>query len=133
MEKRVLFISGSLGMGHVTRDLAIARALRSRKPEIEIMWMAAHPANIAIQEAGERLLPERFSWADETAVAENAADGFRLKVLKYVFNIRKVWAAHLDVFRQVINDERFELIIGDETYEIAIALTAKKLLLDIPL
>lgn len=34
--KSVLFISGSLGLGHVTRDLAIANELRKQKSNIEI-------------------------------------------------------------------------------------------------
>ena len=78
------------------------------------------------------LLPEAYSWADETVVAEDAANGFHLNLLKYVFKIKKVWAEHLKVFRQVINNESFDLIVGDETYEIAIALTENKLVLDTP-
>lgn len=132
MKKRILFVSGSLGLGHVTRDLAISRALCMKRPEIELKWMAAHPANQVIREAGEQLLEEPYVWADETVVAENAARGFRLNLLKYAFKIRKVWAEDLEVFRQVINHERFDLIIRDETYEIAIALTENKLVLDIP-
>lgn len=132
MKKRILFISGSLGMGHVTRDLEIARALRARKSDVEIMWMAAHPANLAIREARERLLPEPYSWADETVVAENAARGFHLSLLKYAFKIREVWAEHLRVFRQAISRERFDLIIGDETYEIAIELNERRLVLNTP-
>jgi len=33
---RTLYISGSLGMGHITRDIAIAAQLRKLMPEIEI-------------------------------------------------------------------------------------------------
>ncbi|MFH0777499.1 MAG: glycosyltransferase [Candidatus Eisenbacteria bacterium] len=132
MKKRILFISGSLGMGHVTRDLAVARALRTQKPDVEILWMAGHPASLAIEEAGEQLLAGPYSWADETVVAERAATGFHLNLLKYAFNIRRVWAEHLRVFKQVLNDERFDLIVGDETYEIAIALTENKLVMATP-
>ncbi len=35
--KRVLFISGSIGLGHVRRDLAIANALRGLNPSIEFL------------------------------------------------------------------------------------------------
>ena len=34
--KKILYISGSLGLGHVKRDLAIARELRRRVPGAEI-------------------------------------------------------------------------------------------------
>jgi predicted glycosyltransferase len=40
----VLFISGSLGLGHITRDIAIANQLRILLPEVDIEWLAAFPA-----------------------------------------------------------------------------------------
>ena len=36
MGKHILYISGSLGLGHITRDLAIARAIRAEIPKAEI-------------------------------------------------------------------------------------------------
>ena len=54
----VLYISGSLGLGHITRDTAIANELRKLNPEIEIEWLAAHPATTLLMEAGEKLVPE---------------------------------------------------------------------------
>jgi predicted glycosyltransferase len=57
-KKKVLYISGSLGLGHITRDLAIANELRTQNNDIEIAWLAAHPASMMIAQAGERLLPE---------------------------------------------------------------------------
>ena len=66
--KKILFFSGSVGLGHVTRDLAIADALRRRIPEIEIHWLAAPPANQVIRDAGESLEPEAvYDSLDEVA------------------------------------------------------------------
>src|SRR5918995_7097440 len=48
---RVLYISGSIGLGHVRRDLAIARELRRLDPEVEISWLAGDPARHLIAEA----------------------------------------------------------------------------------
>jgi predicted glycosyltransferase len=50
---RVLYISGSIDLGHARRDLAIARELRRLDPEVEIMWLAGDPARHLIAEAGE--------------------------------------------------------------------------------
>lgn len=130
--KKVLYISGSLGLGHITRDLAIARELRKQNPEVGITWLAAHPANVVLKEAGENLLPEPDVWADETVVAENAARGFHLGLMKYAFEIRKVWAQHLEVFKRIIQRKEFDLVIGDETYEIDIILKNRSLVIDIP-
>ncbi len=58
MKKNVLFISSSIGLGHAARDLAIAKELKKRNPDIEISWLAGNPARRVIEEAGEYLLPE---------------------------------------------------------------------------
>ena len=42
--RRILFISGSVGLGHVTRDLAMARALRQTLSGADIRWLAAAPS-----------------------------------------------------------------------------------------
>ncbi|OGD19143.1 MAG: hypothetical protein A2W03_05905 [Candidatus Aminicenantes bacterium RBG_16_63_16] len=55
---RVLFVSGSLGLGHATRDLAVARELRRRASGIEIGWLAASPTTETLAGAGEALVPE---------------------------------------------------------------------------
>jgi len=54
--KKVLFISGSLGLGHVVRDLAIAGELRRNSPEIEILWLASHPVDEYLKAHGEKMV-----------------------------------------------------------------------------
>ncbi len=130
--KRILFISGSLGMGHITRDLAIAKAIRQSVPDVQIHWLAAHPANMVLKTEGEYLLPEPYLWQDETIAAEQASTGFSMNLIKYSFNVKKAWKRHLKVFKELMANEHFDLIIGDETYEIAIDIMAKKLTFDVP-
>ena len=54
---RVLFISGSIGLGHVTRDLAIARELRALISEGRIKWLAGDMAREVVGGAGLVELP----------------------------------------------------------------------------
>jgi hypothetical protein len=61
--KRILYISGSLGLGHVGRDIEIAGALRKLRPDIEVSWMAESPASDVLEKAGEKLLPEALEFA----------------------------------------------------------------------
>lgn len=125
--KRILYISGSLGLGHITRDLAIARELRRQNPEVEISWLASSPASEVIKDAKERLLPEAGQWANENVPAENVSKGrgFQMNILKYLLLAKKEWENNVTVFRQVTSRERFNLIVGDETYEISVALKKK--------
>lgn len=119
--KSVLFISGSLGLGHITRDLAIAQGLRKVDTSIEISWLAGHPASLLIEEAGETLLPEAVSYADDNVSAEGAAQGFHLNLLQYLSRARGAWAANVEVFKEVTRGTDFDIVIGDETYEIMVA------------
>lgn len=120
---RALYISGSIGLGHATRDLAIAAALREELPELQIDWLAGDPARPLIAEAGETVLDESRGF-DETPVAEASADAFSLNLADYVHRARGAWSGAIRAFAHVVTGNRYDVIIGDETYEIAGALDA---------
>ncbi len=130
--KKILYISGSLGLGHIVRDLAIARELRRQIPEVKISWLAAHPASLLLKEAGEEILPEADLYADDNIPAENAAKGFHLNLMQYLSSANKEWKENVNVFKQVTDKEQFDVIIGDETYEITIALKKKYVKIETP-
>ena len=56
--KRILFISGSLGLGHIGRDIEIVKKLRKSNSDIEVSWIADYPATKVLKESSENLLPE---------------------------------------------------------------------------
>ncbi len=118
---KVLFVSGSVGLGHVSRDLAIASAMRVRRPGLEISWLAASPADRVIREKGENLLPDAADFADASAVIEQSAHGASTSLVRYAMNARKSWRRNVEVVKRVTARERFDLVIGDETYEISLA------------
>src|SRR5829696_1752980 len=120
---RVLYISGSVGLGHARRDLAIARELRRLNPGVEIVWLAGEPASQVIAEAGETLLPESAAYGDETGVAEDAAGGFSLNLLgRFALRAPSAWKRAVATFEEVSARHPYDLLIGDETYEIDMAL-----------
>lgn len=121
-ELRVLFISGSIGLGHVTRDLAITAQLRQELPAADIQWLAADPASLYLRNAGEVLVPEAEDYSSESMFAEGAARGARLNLLAYLVRARGAWQHNVQVFRRIVASRPFDLVIGDETYEISLAL-----------
>jgi UDP-N-acetylglucosamine:LPS N-acetylglucosamine transferase len=131
-KKRILYVSGSIGLGHVTRDLAIAGQLRKQYPEVELFWLASHPATIPLKDAGEKLLPEADEYANDSISAEKAARSFGMNILKYASKTRREWAHNVKIFRQITRKEKFDIVIGDETYEIGIALSMKLVRLEVP-
>jgi predicted glycosyltransferase len=120
--KKILYISGSLGLGHITRDLAIAGELRKLIPGVEIEWLAANPATDVLVEAGEKLVPGVEKYANENLAAEKSAKGSSLNILSYLLKSRKEWKKNIDFFLKLVTSEKYDLVIGDETYEINIAL-----------
>src|SRR3954467_14973689 len=42
-QPKVLYLSSPIGLGHARRDLAIARALRERRPDVRVDWLAQDP------------------------------------------------------------------------------------------
>jgi predicted glycosyltransferase len=118
--RRILFISGSIGLGHAGRDLAIAEQLRRRRPGLEIDWLAGQPAIRMIEEAGESILPEAAAF-QETGSAEDSAEGFSLNLTRYATRALSVWARAARAVLNVTQRGSYDLVVGDETYEVAIA------------
>jgi UDP:flavonoid glycosyltransferase YjiC (YdhE family) len=85
-----------------------------------------------LHNAGEKLLPEAELIANMNHPAEIAAGHFELNLMKYLAGARSDWSKNVEVVRQLLSREKFDLIIGDETYEIAIAFQEKKIITDIP-
>ena len=120
--KKVLFISGSLGLGHVVRDLAIAGELRRHVPGIEILWLASHPVDEFLKAHGEKMADGAEYYANDNISAENVARSGHLNLISYSVQVPKEWLRNVHVFTEINRREHFDLIIGDETYEIAIAI-----------
>ena len=131
-KKKILYVSGSIGLGHVTRDLAIARQLRKQHPEVELSWLACHPATLLLKEAGEKLLPESDIYANANTNAENTAKGFEMSTLKYALHETKVLKHNLKIYKKIFNREKYNLVISDEAYDLITALTLKLIRLDAP-
>jgi UDP:flavonoid glycosyltransferase YjiC (YdhE family) len=120
--RRVLYVSGSIGLGHAARDVAIAQALRRWNPAVEISFLAGDPARRLIAAAGETVLPEASGFGDESSAAEGSADGFSLNLMTYGWRARKAMARTLETFDEVGAKYPHDLLVGDETYEIFFAM-----------
>jgi len=119
---KVLYISGSLGLGHITRDIAIADELRRQIPNIDFHWLAVHPADLFLQSVGEKVLAEAAEYANENTFAEQSAHGAKLNLISYLIRAKKAWKQNTEVFAKIVTSQEFDLLIGDETYEISLAL-----------
>ncbi|MBM3302570.1 MAG: hypothetical protein FJY85_21795, partial [Deltaproteobacteria bacterium] len=118
---RILYVSGSLGLGHVTRDLAVAAEMRRMCPEIDITWIAGSPASEVLTAAGEKLAPEQAKYRGETDLAEAAARNGRLSLTFYVYKALSAWFHNARLVGKVASRGHYDAIVGNETYEIPVA------------
>ena len=128
---RALFISGSIGLGHAGRDLAIARELRELLPALEVDWLAGPPASDQLAAAGERLLPECRIF-EETDIAEGTAGEFSLNLVTYATQATFAWARVAATVLRLARTGRYDVVVGDETYEVAVAFALRRRLKSVP-
>ena len=108
--KKILFISGSLGLGHISRDLVIAKEIRKRRADLDIHWLAAGPARTVIEQTGETLVDEIDLYSDDNIQAEATAVGSRLNLFKYAFKAFRAWLHNADVVKQILKREHYDFI-----------------------
>jgi pimeloyl-ACP methyl ester carboxylesterase/predicted glycosyltransferase len=115
---RALFVSSPIGLGHAQRDLAIARALRERRPELEVDWLAQHPVTAVLDAAGERVHPASVRLAGESAYLEARSGDHRLPVFQAWRELDEILLSNFMLFHDVVQSEQYDLWIGDEAWEV---------------
>jgi UDP-N-acetylglucosamine:LPS N-acetylglucosamine transferase len=120
--KKILFVSGSIGLGHVGRDLEIAKELRRLHPDVEISWMAESPASEVLETVGEKLLPESSLLSSANSELEGLATKYKANLVQWVMKMRKGWSKNAEVYAKISETQSFDLWIGDEPYDIMVAM-----------
>jgi pimeloyl-ACP methyl ester carboxylesterase/predicted glycosyltransferase len=115
---RALYISSPIGLGHIQRDLAIANELRKLRPDLEVVWMAQPPVATVLEQAGETVHPASTLLASETAHIESEAGEHSLHVFEAWRRMDEILLANFMAFHDVVRDERYDLWLGDESWEL---------------
>ena len=116
--RRALWISSPIGLGHVQRDLAIARAVRARVPDLEIHWWAQPPVTQVLAEAGEMIHPASAEMASESAHWESEAADHDLPAFYAFRRMDEIFCANYLLFDDAVRDTSYDLWVGDECWEI---------------
>jgi pimeloyl-ACP methyl ester carboxylesterase/predicted glycosyltransferase len=115
---RALYISSPIGLGHAQRDVAIARELRRLHPDLEIDWLAQDPVTRVLQAEGERIHPASAHLANESRHIESESAEHDLHCFQALRRMDEILAANFMLFHDVVRDERYDLWIGDEAWEL---------------
>ncbi|HEX7053593.1 MAG TPA: alpha/beta fold hydrolase [Burkholderiales bacterium] len=116
--RRALFISSPIGLGHVQRDLAIARELRKLAPDLEIDWFTVDPAAAYLAREGERLHPITRRLANESRHFERCAGEHDLHAFFALRTMDEVMTANFMTFADLMEGEHYDLVIGDEAWDV---------------
>jgi pimeloyl-ACP methyl ester carboxylesterase/predicted glycosyltransferase len=116
--KRALYISSPIGLGHAQRDAAIASELRRLHPDLEIDWLAQHPVTRVLSERGERIHPASALLANESRHIESESAEHDLHCFQAIRRMDEILLANFMVFHDLVREERYDLWIGDEAWEL---------------
>lgn len=116
--RRALFISSPIGLGHVQRDLAIARELRKLQPDLAIEWFTVDPAARYLEREGERLHPITRRLANESRHFERVAGEHDLSAFFAIRTMDEIMSHNFMTFVDLIEAEHFDIVIGDEAWDV---------------
>lgn len=116
--RKALFVSSPIGLGHVQRDLAIARALRKIEPELTIDWFTVDPATRYLEQEGEHLHPAASLLASESGHFERLAGEHELQVFFAFRRMDEIMINNFMVFHDLVESEHYDVVIGDEAWDI---------------
>jgi pimeloyl-ACP methyl ester carboxylesterase len=116
--RRALYMSSPIGLGHAQRDVAIAKELRRLVPDLEIDWLAQHPVTKVLEGEGERIHPASLELANESTHIESESAEHDLHCFQAWRRMDEILLANFMVFHDLVQEEQYDLWIGDEAWEL---------------
>jgi predicted glycosyltransferase len=111
-------VSSPIGLGHAQRDVAIARELRRLHPDLQIDWLAQDPVTRVLEAEGERIHPASAHLANESKHIESESAEHDLHAFHAIRRMDEILAANFMVFHDIVREDRYDLWIGDEAWEL---------------
>jgi predicted glycosyltransferase len=116
--RRALYISSPIGLGHAQRDVAIADELRKLHPDLEIDWLAQHPVTAVLEERSERIHRASAHLASESGHIAAESAGHSLHAFQAIRRMDEILVANFMVFHDVVTEGDYDLVIGDEAWDV---------------
>jgi pimeloyl-ACP methyl ester carboxylesterase/predicted glycosyltransferase len=117
-QRRALFVSSPIGLGHAMRDVAIARELRARVPDLEIDWLAQDPVTRFLEAEGEAIHPASAFLVSESEHIESESAEHDLHCFQAWRRMDEIMIANFMMFHDVVAEQTYDVWIGDEAWEV---------------
>ncbi len=117
-QKRALYLSSPIGLGHARRDLAVTRELRKLHPDLQVDWLAQDPVTRFLAANDEALHPASRLLANESAHIEAEAGEHDLNAFQAIRNMDEILIKNFMVFQDVLEAENYDLVIADEAWDV---------------
>ena len=117
-KRKALYISSPIGLGHAQRDVAIAAELRKLHPDVEIDWLAQHPVTAVLEAHGETIHPLSAELASESAHITRESSDHDLNAFQAIRRMDEILVANFMVFHDAIESGEYDLVIGDEAWDV---------------
>ena len=111
-------MSSPIGLGHARRDLAIADELRKLRPGLEVHWLAQHPVTELLTRRSEQIHPASAFLASELGHIESEAAEHDLHAFQAVRDMDEILVSNFMVFADLVQDEHYDLWVGDEASDV---------------
>jgi predicted glycosyltransferase len=117
-EKKALYLSSPIGLGHGRRDIAIVRELRQLHPGLVVDWLAQDPVKRLLETNGERIHPSSARLASETQHIEEESGEHDLNAFEAIRRMDEVLIKNFMIFQDVVDAGGYDLVIADEAWDI---------------
>lgn len=117
-EKRALYLSSPIGLGHARRDLAVARELRKLHPDLQVDWLAQDPVTRFLNANNERVHDASRLLASESQHIEAEAGEHDLNCFEAIRRMDEILVRNFMVFQEVVEAGAYDLVIADEAWEV---------------
>lgn len=117
-EKRALYLSSPIGLGHGRRDIAIAQELRKLHPDLEVDWLAQHPVTRLLAASGETIHPLSDRLASESRHIEEESGEHDLNAFQAIRRMDELLIANFMTFQDAVDGGDYDLVIADEAWDI---------------
>jgi pimeloyl-ACP methyl ester carboxylesterase/predicted glycosyltransferase len=117
--RKILWLSSPIGLGHIQRDIAIARTLREIYPDATVDFLAADPARRVVEVSGERVHPATSLLLNESGHFESwATADHQLHAFNALWDMDEIMAANFMVFADAVEAGDYDLWVGDEGWDL---------------